>query len=92
MCNTAIDPAHRGKGLYARIVQEVIDVARAEGFQLITSKHHASNSAVLVPKLKAGFIITGLTLDEKYGLMVLLTYFVDPVRRSLAVRRIGQAE
>lgn len=92
MCNTAIDPAHRGKGLYARIVQEVIGVARAEGFQLITSKHHASNSAVLVPKLKAGFIITGLTLDEKYGLMVLLTYFVDPVRRSLAVRRIGQAE
>lgn len=90
MCNTAIDPEHRGKGLYARVLNQVITLATNEGFQLITSKHHASNSAVIVSKLKAGFMITGMTLDEKYGLMVLLTYYTDPVRRQLAVRRIGQ--
>ena len=90
MCNTAIAPDHRGKGLYSLLLDVIIEVARTEGFQLITSKHHASNSAVIVPKLKAGFIITGMALDEKYGLMVLLTYYVDPKRRQMAFQRIGQ--
>lgn len=35
---------------------------RNEGFQLITWKNHASNSAVIVPKLKTGFITTVMVL------------------------------
>ncbi|MBU3679588.1 MAG: GNAT family N-acetyltransferase [Candidatus Kapabacteria bacterium] len=90
MCNTAIDAAHRGKGLYTRILAHVLEHAQALGFQLVTSKHYASNNAVLVPKLKSGFIITSLALDDKYGLMVHLTKYMDPEREANAIRRIGE--
>jgi RimJ/RimL family protein N-acetyltransferase len=90
MCNTALDPAHRGKGLYTRILRIVLDYAHMNGFQVVTSKHYASNNAVIVPKLKAGFIITGMALDEKYGLMVHLTKYLHPEREKLAINRIGE--
>jgi RimJ/RimL family protein N-acetyltransferase len=90
MCNTALHPVHRGKGLYTRILELVVRMAREKGFQLVTSKHYASNNAVIVPKLKAGFIITGMALDEKYGLMVHLTKYLHPEREKLAIIRIGE--
>jgi RimJ/RimL family protein N-acetyltransferase len=90
MCNSALHPAHRGKGLYPRILELVVRMARDEGFQLVTSKHYASNNAVIVPKLKAGFIITGMALDEKYGLMVHLTKYLHSERERIAVHRIGE--
>ncbi len=89
MRNTAIDPAHRGRGLYTALLPIVLDRARTDGYQKIISTHHASNNAVIVPKLKAGFIITGLNVNEKFGLMVTLTYFLTDVRRDLALTRIG---
>ncbi|MFN4985131.1 MAG: GNAT family N-acetyltransferase [Ignavibacteria bacterium] len=90
MCNTAIAQEHRSKGLYKQVLQHVLSKAKAEGFQLVTSKHYASNNAIIVPKLKAGFIITGMSLDEKYGLMVHLTKYLYPQRESIAVHRIGE--
>jgi len=90
MCNTAIDPAHRRKGLYTSILRIVLDYARANGFQIVTSKHYASNNAVIVPKLKAGFIISGMALDEKYGLMIHLTKYLHPQREAIAINRIGE--
>jgi predicted GNAT family acetyltransferase len=90
MCNTAIAQDHRGKGLYSIILQHVLSVAKTQGFQIVTSKHYASNNAIIIPKLKAGFIITGLALDEKYGLMVHLTKYLHPQREKVAVNRIGE--
>jgi RimJ/RimL family protein N-acetyltransferase len=90
MCNTALHPVHRGKGLYTSILELVVRMAREKGFQLVTSKHYASNNAVIVPKLKAGFTITGMALDEKYGLMVHLTKYLHPEREKLAIIRIGE--
>ena len=90
MCNTAIDAEHRRKGLYTRILQHVLEYARSLGYQLVTSKHYASNNSVLIPKLKAGFIITGMALDDKYGLMVHLTKYLHPEREAIAIRRIGE--
>lgn len=89
MRNTAIDPAHRGKGLYTALLPIVIEYARSEGYQLIQSTHLAANNEVIVPKLKAGFIITGLNVNEKFGLTVTLTYFLTEGRRRLALNRIG---
>lgn len=89
MRNTAIDPAHRGKGLYTALLPIVIEHARSEGYQRIQSTHLAANNAVIVPKLKAGFIITGLNVNEKFGLLVTLTYFLTQGRHHLALNRIG---
>jgi len=91
MCNTAIAQEHRGKGLYSIILQHVLSVAKTQGFQIVTSKHYASNNAIIVPKLKAGFIITGMALDEKYGLMVHLTKYLHPERQRIAINRIGES-
>jgi hypothetical protein len=68
----------------------VLEYARSLGYQLVTSKHYASNNSVLIPKLKAGFIITGMALDDKYGLMVHLTKYLHPEREAIAIRRIGE--
>ena len=89
MRNTAIDPAHRRKGLYTALLPVVINHARSEGYQRIVSTHHASNNAVIIPKLKAGFIITGLNINEKYGAMITLTYYVYEGRLRCAKERIG---
>ena len=89
MRNTAIDPAHRGIGLYSALLPIIIEHARSLGYQRIISTHHAANNAVIVPKLKAGFIITGLNVNEKFGLMVTLTYFLTQGRHHLALNRIG---
>lgn len=89
MRNTAIDPAHRGKGLYTALLPIVIEHARLGGYQRIQSTHHTANNAVIVPKLKAGFIITGLNVNEKFGLLVTLTYFLTEGRHQLALNRIG---
>lgn len=89
MRNTAIDPAHRGKGLYSALLPIVIEHARVGGYQRIRSTHLAANNAVIVPKLKAGFIITGLNVNEKFGLLVTLTYFLTESRHQLALNRIG---
>lgn len=91
MCNSAIAQEHRGKGLYTAMLQHVLTMANEQGFQLVTSKHYASNNAVIVPKLKAGFIITGMALDEKYGLMVHLTKYLHPERERIAINRIGES-
>lgn len=91
MCNSAIAQEHRGKGLYSAMLQHVLSVAAAKGFQLVTSKHYASNNAIIIPKLKAGFIITGMALDEKYGLMVHLTKYLHPERERIAINRIGES-
>jgi|688.fasta_scaffold62906_2 RimJ/RimL family protein N-acetyltransferase len=89
MRNTAIDPAHRRKGLYTALLPIVINHARSEGYQRIVSTHHASNNAVIIPKLKAGFIITGLHINEKYGAMITLAYYVYEGRLRSAQERIG---
>ncbi|MFN4907881.1 MAG: GNAT family N-acetyltransferase [Bacteroidota bacterium] len=89
MRNTAIDPAHRGKGLYTALLPIVIEHARSGGYQRIQSTHLAANNAVIVPKLKAGFIITGLNVNEKFGLLVTLTCFLTQGRHHLALNRIG---
>ena len=89
MLKTALDPAHRGKGLYSRMLQLVIEHARAEGFQLITSKHRVSNNAVIIPKLKAGFLITSMTVDERFGTVVYLTKYLHPQREARALNQTG---
>src|SRR5687768_12110530 len=58
MCNSAVFEAHRRKGLYAAAMNAVLDEALAQGFQRIYSRHHTTNNAVIIPKLKAGFVIT----------------------------------
>ena len=92
MIVSVILPEYRGRGVYSALLPEVVKRVQAEGFQLIYSWHQSDNPAVLVPKLKAGFAISGFRMFDRYGLLVQLTYAFNPTRRELFNYRIGRAK
>lgn len=90
MCNTAIEREHRGKGLYSAMLPHVLRNLGEHGFQVAYSRHAATNNAVIVPKLKAGFHITGMELSDRHGTMVVLSYFFNDLRRQALHFRSGE--
>ncbi|HEY0945841.1 MAG TPA: GNAT family N-acetyltransferase [Opitutaceae bacterium] len=86
MLDTGLLPEHQGKGTYSRLLPHLIAEFRELGFDHILSFHRATNNAVIIPKLRAGFLIQGFQMDE-YGLTLRLLYpFNDTFRESLQVR------
>jgi len=92
MTNSAIVPQHRRKGLYSCLLQKTIEEVQAVGFQIIESRHTATNNPVIIPKLKCGFIISGMEISDVFGTLVHLRYYTNPVRRHLMDIRSGQAK
>jgi GNAT superfamily N-acetyltransferase len=90
MINTGILPDHQGKGVYTALLPRILEILQAQGFQVVFSRHVVTNNRVLVPKLKAGFVITHLELSDTFGLLVHLSYFFNPRRRKLLDFRAGQ--
>jgi hypothetical protein len=91
MVNTAILPQHQGKGVYSALLPRILSVLQREGFQIVYSRHVATNNQVLVPKLKAGFVITGIEVSDVFGVLVHLSYFFNPLRRKVLDVRVGLA-
>ncbi|MCC7142108.1 MAG: GNAT family N-acetyltransferase [Candidatus Eisenbacteria bacterium] len=89
MINTGILPEHQGKGIYSALLPHVLEQLRTDGFQIVTSRHVATNSRVIVPKLRAGFFIAGCELSDRFGLLVLLHYYTSPLRRRVVSARAG---
>ncbi len=89
MRNSAVLEAHRKKGLYSELLKVNIDILSAKGFQLIYSSHIATNNAIIIPKLKAGFVITSLEIEERFGTRVKLSYFTSPLRKKVVDFRVG---
>jgi GNAT superfamily N-acetyltransferase len=89
MSNTAIFDEYRGKGIYSALLPKLLEIFKEKGFQKVSSRHLASNGAVLVPKLKAGFVITGFEIDERYGILVVLSYIFNERRLKAYKFRTG---
>lgn len=89
MVNSAILPEHRGRGLYSRLLDAALARLEGRGFQRIWSRHNMTNNAILIPKMKRGFVITGTELTDTFGTLVHLTYFTNPERRRLLDFRSG---
>ena len=90
MINTGILPEHQQKGLYTALLPRILDILKAEGFQIVLSRHVVTNNQVLVPKLKAGFVITHFELSDTFGILVHLSYFFNARRKRLLDFRAGQ--
>ena len=75
MCNSAVFPEYRRNGIYTELIKRLITKVQEDGFQEITSKHHPDNNAVIIPKLKAGFIIQGFEINPRFGLLVKLVIY-----------------
>ena len=91
MSNSAVLPEHRNKGIYKELLAGTLRITKEEGFQAVYSRHIAANSAVIVPKLKVGFVITGMEMLEWAELMVRMTYYHHPKRRQLYDFRVGMS-
>lgn len=89
MQNSAILPEYRSQGLYGKLLSVVLEKVRDEEFQVVTSLHHPNNAAVLIPKLKAGFVITGMQFHERFRSLVELRYIFDWERREAFCRGVG---
>ncbi len=91
MVSTGILEEHRRKGIYTALLPLVLERVKAEGFQVVASRHNLTNNAVIIPKLKAGFVISGFEVNDMYGSLVQLSYFFNPTRRKMLDVRVGQA-
>ena len=49
-----------------------------------------TNNAVIIPKLKAGFVISGFEVSDRFGTLVQLSYYFNPLRRKMMDVRVGQ--
>ncbi|SMB89258.1 GNAT family N-acetyltransferase [Deinococcus hopiensis] len=88
MVNTAFLPAHRRQGLYTRLLPLVLGTLETQGYRLVRSHHHATNNAVILPKLRAGFCLQGLEVDD-HGVMAVLIRAFDPVYQDYMDLRSG---
>lgn len=90
MRNTGIFKEFRNKGIYTRFLSVLREILREKGFQKITSSHIVTNNNVIVPKLKAGFMITGFEISDRFGLFVNLTYNFNEIRNKIMRYRTGE--
>ena len=82
MHTMGLAPAYRGKGIYTAYLRQFADFIGALGYERITSHHQPNNRAVLIGKLKAGYMITGMELDESFGLLIKMAYFIHRDREE----------
>jgi L-amino acid N-acyltransferase YncA len=78
---------HRRRGLYTRLVEAVIAAARESGYAELGSRHRPDNAAVIIAKLKLGFVITGYETSALFGDMVRMTLPLTAARRRALARR-----
>lgn len=83
MVNSGVAAGERRSGIYSELVRQVIREAQARGYAYIGSRNAAHNNAVIVAKLKLGFMVSGFEYSEVYGPLVRLTYIVGEKRRLL---------
>ncbi|MEZ4517643.1 MAG: GNAT family N-acetyltransferase [Chloroflexota bacterium] len=90
MANTGILPQHQNRGIYTHLLPTLLSIIGKEGFQVVESRHTASNNRVIIPKLKAGFVISGLEVSDQFGTLVWLRYFFNETRRRMMDVRTGE--
>ncbi len=90
IANSATLPEYRRKGLYTLMLNKMLEEAILHGFQLIYSRHCATNNSIIIPKLKKGFIISKMEVDDIFGVLIHLHFYVNKTRRAIMDYRCGQ--
>jgi GNAT superfamily N-acetyltransferase len=90
MVNTILRPDLQGRGIYRALLPRLIAAATDAGFAEVYSRHRVDNNAILVPKLKAGFVIAAFEITPRYGLLVhLRRYLVEGLDQTFRNRIDG---
>jgi len=88
MISTLLDPDHQNRGVYTAFLAVLVPMLEGFGFRSVFSRHHADNAAALIPKLKAGFVISGFEISLQFGLLVHLRRWTMPADRLLHGYRV----
>ena len=91
MMISAVLPEFRRQGIYSRLLDSVVERVQQEGYEILTSNHDPANSAVLIAKLKAGFVITGYSVIDIVGPQVTLSRYLHANRNRALKFRLGHA-
>jgi hypothetical protein len=92
MFTSAMDPDFQRRGAYSAILSSVVAYANEAGVSAVLSQHRADNNAVLIAKLKAGFLISGFRVSGP-GLMVELALPLRPgLERAHRFRVCAESE
>jgi RimJ/RimL family protein N-acetyltransferase len=78
MRNSGVVPELRRKGIYSAVTSSVLDHVREIGYERVVSHHVPNNRGVLIAKLKLGFNIEGIELDDRWGPLVKLVHYLQP--------------
>lgn len=89
MTNSGILPEFRNRGLYRKMVESISNRLFEDGFLEISSHHHLTNNPVLVAKLKCGFFITGIDMDPRFGMMIVMKKYKHQERNEVLHFRSG---
>ena len=79
---SGILPAYHRQGIYSSFLKKLLPYLQELGIERVTSNHMGTNRPVLIAKLKAGFVVTGMAVDERHGMVVWLTLFLNPKREA----------
>lgn len=89
MVTTGILPEYQHRGIYSTFLPVVTEQIKKEGFQIVLSRHYATDNQVIIPKLRFGFLISGFELTDEFGLLLRLSYFFNETRRKIFHMRSG---
>jgi hypothetical protein len=89
MHNSLVFPDHRNLGLYTKMTLQLLEELAEVGFLRVTSSHLASNNPILIAKLKLGFVIQGVEVHEKTGVVVNLCHHFKEHGKQAFEFRVG---
>jgi ribosomal protein S18 acetylase RimI-like enzyme len=87
--SSAVQEEHRRGGIYTRLLTELHRAVGECGGTAVSSQHVATNNAVLIAKLKLGYVIAGTEYVEPMGLLVRLVLHLEASRAALFRERTG---
>lgn len=89
MVTTGLRPEYQRKGIYSAFLKHLAEHVRGRGFQVMFSRHYATDNQVIIPKLRFGFLISGFELTDEFGLLLRLSYIFNEKRRKILHVRSG---
>jgi hypothetical protein len=89
MVTTGILPEFQGKGIYSSFLKVYAEHIKKQGFQILFSRHYATNNQVIVPKLRFGFVVSGFEISDQFGLLLHVSYFFNKTREKVMHTRSG---
>lgn len=86
--NALIFPKFRKRGYYSALLDKALQIAKKLGYETVTNHQYPTDSAFVAKKLDAGFYITGCEVNDVFGTMLRMTYFISPKRHKAFLGRI----